>query len=345
MAITHKFDNAYTLTDYTKEINIIPNKWDLVGKLGLFSSESIGSNSFTFDKTYGTVQLAQDTPWAERSRFSGNSKSEMYTFLVPHFTIDDTLTVGDVWNRRKIGSADQRETRENVLMKKMEQINGSWDITMEYAMCQAVQGKKYAPNNATINTSVDWYAEFGKTQQVKKFDFETGKVEIKKAIQNVIAHIQDNWKAGGVLEQVIFICTPNFFNGLIQHPEVEQAYQYYSSVQEPLRNGLRTGMYRTFEFQDVVFIEYRGKTPAGEAMFPETTYGQAWAVPLGSNAFNVVYAPAYRFDELGSTGANRYMWTYEDRASSQIEIMTESNFLTMNTRPELVVLCDGSKIA
>lgn len=344
MAITHKFDNAYTITDYTTEMNIIPNKWDMIGKSGLFVPESVATNTFTFDKTYGTVELAQDTPWAERSRFSGNRKSEMHSFTIPHFTLDDTVTVGDVWNKRKIGTADQQETKENVLMQKMEQLNGSWDITLEYAMCQAIQGNKYAPNNATIDSSVSWYTEFGQTQEVRKFDLIGGSISIKDSVNKVVQYIQDSWKAGGVLEEVTFYCTPKFFQNLIEAPEVEMAYQYYASTQEPLRKSLREGMHRRFEWQDVTFIEYRGKTPKGEEMFPETVGagGQAWAVPSGSNGFHIKYAPAYRLDELGTAGASRYMWTHENRSSSQIEVWTESNFLTMNSRPELVVLCEGA---
>jgi len=340
MSITHKFDNAYTLTDYTAEMNIIPNKWGLISQSGLFTTESVGSNTITFDKSYGTVALLEDTPWAERSQFSGNKKTEMYSFSIPHFTLDDTVTVGDVWQKRKIGTPDQQETKDNVLMGKMEMLNGSYDITQEYAKCQAIQGNKFAPNG-TIDTGTTWYGEFGKTQQNKNFDF-AGASDQRENIQEVVAHIQDQWKAGGVLENITFYCTPNFFSALISNAQVEAAYTYYSSTQEPLRNSLRNGMYRIFEWQDVTFIEYRGKLPDGTAMFPEVTGGQAWAVPSGGNGFVEYYAPAYRFDELGSTGSERYMWTYEDRASSQIEVMSESNFLTMNKRPELVVLCTNT---
>jgi len=353
MAITRKFDSAYELTDYTEEMNIIPNKWNLIGSSGLFTSESVSTNTFTFDKSYSTVALVEDTPWAERSRFDGNRKSEMYSFTIPHFTLDTTVTVGDIWNKRKIGTADQEETRDNVLMKKMIDMNGSWDITMEYAMCQAIQGNKYAPNNATIDTGVTWYDEFGKTQEVFNFDFDNTVVDQRENIQKIVAYIQDSFKQGGILEDIVFYCTPNFFAALVGNAQIMEAYTYYSSTQEPLRNDLRRGLYRQFEWQGVTFIEYRGSLPDGTRMFPEgdgnsvaeQELGQAWAVPRGTNQFSTYYAPAYRFDTLGTNGANRYMWSYEDRASSQIEVLTESNFLTMNSRPELVVLCYGGVAA
>jgi hypothetical protein len=349
MAITRSFDNAYTITDYTEEMNMIPNKWNLIGESGLFSSESVATNTFTFDKTYSTVQLAKDTPWTERSRFSGNEKSEMYSFTIPHFTLDDSVTVGDVWNKRMIGTADQQETRDKVLMKKMAHINGSWDITLEYAMCEAIRGNKYAPNNATINTARTWYDEFNKEQQVLNFDFDNIQVDQRENVQAVVRYIQDAFKQGGILEDIVFYCTPKFFAALVGNAQVMDAYTYYESQQSPQRQSLRKGMYREFVWQNVTFIEYRGKLPDGLEMMPEgdasvepeQALGQAWAVPRGSNAFTTFYAPAYRFDTLGQGGASRYMWTYEDRASSQMELMTESNFLTMNSRPELVIRCQG----
>lgn len=338
MAITHKFNQGFEITDYTKELMLIPNMWGLMGSQGLFRQENVGTNTVTFDKSYQTAQAVVDKPYGERTSFSGNGKTQLYTFAIPSFPLDDIVTVGDVWNQRKIGTADQRETVDAVLAKKIAQIRRSHALTREYARCKAIQGEKYAPN-ATISTS-SWYTEFGASQKDVFFDFTNTAVDQRAKVQEVVAHIQDNFKGAGVLENIVFYCTPKFFAALISNPQIEAAYTYYSSTQEPLRNDLRFGLYRQFVWQGVTFIEYRGALPDGTAMLPESSNGTAWAVPKGADTLVEYNAPAYRLDAIGSSGTSEaYLWTYEDNHSTNIQIQSEQNFLVMNQRPELVVKC------
>ncbi|MCP4392701.1 MAG: hypothetical protein GY804_00245 [Alphaproteobacteria bacterium] len=340
MAITHSFENAYTIVDYTEELMLVPNMWNLVEQEGIFSSEGVGTNVVVFDKTETTAQVVVDKPYGERSTFGGNEQTGLYSYAIPTFPLDDDITVGDVYGLRKVGTADMRESVENVVAKKVTQIRRSHAITSEYARCQAIQGLVYAPNG-TIPTT-NWYTEFGQTQTTVNFDFANTAIDQRANVQTVVAHIQDSFHSGGVLEEIIFFCTPNWFAALISNAQIEAAYTYYSSTQEPLRNDLRFGMYRRFTWQGVTFIEYRGAKPDGTPYFPEVTGGQAWALPRGSDSFMTYYAPAYRFDAIGSDGAESYMWTYEDQRQSVIEIQSESNFLCMSKRPELVVLCTNT---
>ncbi len=338
--ITHSFENAYTIVDYTEELMLVPNMWNLIEQEGIFSSEGVGTNVVVFDKTETTAQLVQDKPYGERSTFGGNENTGLYSYAIPTFPLDDDITVGDVYGLRKVGTADMRESVENVVAKKVTQIRRSHAITAEYARCQCIQGLVYAPNG-TISTT-NWYTEFGQTQTSVNFAFADTAVDQRANVQTVVAHIQDSFHQGGVLEEIIFFCTPNFFSALISNAQIEAAYTYYSSTQEPLRNDLRFGMYRRFTWQGVTFIEYRGATPDGTAFFPEVTGGQAWALPRGSDSFMTYFAPAYRFDDIGNDGSESYMWTYEDQRQSVIEVQSESNFLAMSKRPELVVLCTNT---
>ena len=345
MAITHSFDNAFTITDYTEELMLIPNMWNLVEREGIFKSSGVGTNVAAFDKTEQTAQLIGDKPYGERSTFGGNEQSALFSYAIPTFPIDDFVTVGDVYGLRRIGTADQREIVDDVVFRKATQLRRSHALTAEYARCQAIQGIVYAPNSTVVATN--WYTEFGQTQTVVNFNFTDTGLDQRDNVQQVVAHIQDSFRGAGVLEQVVFFCTPGFFSALISNAQIEAAYTYYSSTQEPLRTGLRgTGsdaVYRRFVWQDVLFIEYRGQIDNADGtstpMFPEGTGGQAWAVPRGSDAFHTYYAPAYRLDEIGSQGAESYMWTWDDPKESKITIQSESNFLSVSKRPELVVKC------
>lgn len=349
MAITHSFENAYTIVDYTEELMLVPNMWNLIEQEGIFTSEGVATNVVVFDKTQTTAALVKDKPYGERSTFGGNEQTALFSYPIPTFPLDDDITVGDVYGLRRVGTADMRESVENVVAKKVTQIRRSHALTSEFARCQAIQGLIYAPNGTVPgNGVVDfWYTTFGQTKTIVDFEFSNTAIDQRANVQKVVAHIQDSFLSGGVLEEIIFFCTPNFFSALIANAQIEAAYTFYSSTQEPLRESLRFGLYRRFTWQGVTFIEYRGALPqeggaAAVPFFPEVAGGQAWALPTGSDSFMTYYAPAYRFDEIGADGAESYMWTYEDNRQSVIEVQSESNFLAIPKRPELVVLCTNT---
>jgi len=296
MAITHKFNSGFEITDYTKELMLVPNMWSLMGDQGLFRQENVGTNTVTFDKSYQTAQAVVDKPYGERTSFSGNGKSQLYTFAIPSFPLDDIVTVGDVWNQRRIGTADQRATVDQAVGKKIMQIRRSHALTREYARCKAIQGEKYAPN-ATISTS-SWYTEFGVAQKTVAFDFTNTAVDQHEKVQEVVAHIQDNFKGSGILEEIVFYCTPKFFAAMRSNEQIEAAFTYWETTQNPLQSGLRDGLMRKFRWSNVTFIEYRGALPDGTAMLPESTYGTAWAVAKGADTLVEYNAPAYRLMQL-----------------------------------------------
>jgi hypothetical protein len=155
-------------------------------------------------------------------------------------------------------------------------------------------------------------------------------------MEEVIAHVQDNAGMGGSASGVMALCSPEFFSKLIAHESIKAAYQFYASTQEPLRQrmGGPTTMYREFFHGGVKFVEYRGSyngqrlIPAGDAVF----------VPTGINdLFVTYYGPANKFEFTNTVGEEVYAFEYTDPKGEKIEIETETNFINMLTRPQLVV--------
>ena len=330
MATTHSFNRPYEMVDYTDECLLIPNQWGLLNTLGLFSQEGVAQNTVTFDKTARTLGLLEDTVRGERVRWNKGETSQLHSFYIPHFTLDDRILPEDIQDKRKVGSTDA-ESLDNVRMKKLERIRKSHAATLEYARALALRGLAYAPNNTV---SYNWYTELGVTQKSVAFDLLNHATEVIEKGEEVIAHIQDNAQNGAVISDIVGIASPEFFAKLIKQANVKDAYTYYASSQEPRRERLGTGLNRTFEYGGITYIEYRGSFN-GQRLVPAD---ECYFIPRGmAEEFVTTFGPAHHIDYVNTVGREAYVFEYADTKGRGYDIESETNFLIVMRRPELIV--------
>lgn len=332
MTSVRSFQSEFEIVDYTEELVMIPNQWGLVNSLGLFENVPVAQHSITVESTEGTLALISDKVRGERNTVNKSDTRSLRSFPIPHFPLDDYISPNDVQGKRAYGSADASETEAAVIMRKMDRIRKNWAATVEAARCQAITaGTVYAPNGTVVT---NYYTDFGITQKVVSFDL-VASTDVIPSGEEVIAHIQDNILSGESVDRIIGLCSPTFFAALIANASVKDAYKYYTSVSEPLRNRLSVGLgQRTFEFGGITYIEYRGAFN-GTALIPA---GDAYFIPTGTaDTFMTYFSPANKFEHVNTLGEEQYMWTYRGPKDDKIEVQTESNFMNLIRRPQAVV--------
>lgn len=325
------FLKPYELTDLTSDLLLIPNKWGLVNSLGIFNTEGVTQHSITVEKVDQTLALIKDSVRGSRQAVNSDDTRQIHAFPIPHFPLDDYITPNDLQGKRRYGG-DGAETLDLVRARKLERIRTNHAVTLEAARCQAiVSGTVYAPNGTV---SVDWYTSFGITRKEVDFVLGTGTTDVIAKGEEVIAHIQDNVLNGGVINEIIVLCSPTFFSKLIAQAGVKEAYKYYTSTQEPLRRRQGSGLYREFSHGGLRYIEYRGSYN-GSALIPAN---QAYALPTGdSELFMTYFSPAHNFDFVNTIGEEAYVFEYFDEKAQKVELQSESNFVNMLRRPQVVV--------
>jgi len=326
------FEKPFELVDYTQELLLVPNKWGLINELGIFSNESVAQHSVTVESSQGTLGLVTDQVRGARNTVNSDDTRALRSFPIPHFPLDDAIKPEDVQGKRAYGNADAAETEAAVTARKLERIRSNHAITLEAARAYALTtGAIYAPNGTV---SGNFFTDFGVTQKSIDFVLGTTTTDLLAKSEEGIAHIQDNILTGEVVNQVIVLCSPTFFAKLIAHATVKEAYKYYTSTQEPLRNRLGSGLYRRFEHGGVTYIEYRGSFN-GTALIPA---GEGVMLPTGTaDMFKTYFSPANRFSHVNTLGEEAYAFTYRDPKDVEIQIQTESNFLNLIRRPAAVV--------
>ena len=334
MTTTRSFTNGFQLTDLTNSILLIPNTWGLINELGIFSNESIAQNTVTVESTTGTLGLITDRVRGDRNNVSRDDPRVLRSLPVPFFPLDDSVKPQDIQGVRAYGTSEAEETEANVIARKLERIRRNHAVTLEYARAQAItQGTIYAPNGTV---SGNYYTEFGVTRKELDWTLGTATTNLIGKIEEGIAHIQDNILSGEVISNIIVLASPEFFSKLIDHASVKEAYKYYSSTQDPLRQRLGSGIYRSFQTGGVTVLEYRGSYN-GQRLIPA---GEAYMLPQGTtDVFKTYFSPANRFSHLNSLGEEVYVWTFRDQYDSEITIQSESSFLNLIRKPQCVVKC------
>lgn len=335
MSIIRSYGNAFEIVDQTENLLIIPNTWGLINDLGIFNSEGVSQHTITLEKITQSLADIKDMPRGTRSQVNKDYAREIRAFAVPHFNLDDAIMPQDIQGKRAYGSNDV-EVLDQVRMRKLERIRKSYAMLLETARAKLITaGTAYAPNSTV---SIDFYSEFGITRDETDFVFGTSTTDIRGKIETVIANIQDKGLAGDAGGGIIALCSPVFFNKLINHATVTTAYQYYTSTQEPLRMRLEAAglgpKFRDFYHAGIRFIEYRGTGVDGTALIPS---GDAYAFPTDlSEVFETYYSPAGKMDLVNTIGQEVYAFEYVDPKGTMIEMESESNFLNVLRRPAVV---------
>jgi hypothetical protein len=334
MAITRDFQNQFAVTDYTQELLLISNQWGLINELGIFREEGVSQHSVTVESRNGTLGLIGDKVRGERNNANKDITRTLRSFAVPHFPLVDAVKPEDIQGKRAYGSADAAETEANVIARKLERIRMNHAVTLEAARAHAITtGTIYAPNGTVAG---NFYSDMGVTRKEIDFVFGTTTTDLIAKTEEGVSSIQDNIQSGEVVNNVVALCSPQFFAKLISHATVKDAYRYYASTQEPLRERLGSGLYRRFVYNGVEYIEYRGSYN-GQALIPA---GEAYMLPTGtSDTFVSYFSPANKFSHVNTLGEQAYVFTFRDPKDSEIVIESESNFLNLVRRPQAVIRC------
>lgn len=337
-AATRAFNgNNYEYTDLAAPLMIIPNIWGLGNQLGIFGKDTTSQESITLEEITQGFGIVTDIHRGARHQVSMDHTRKMLAFAVPHFTLDDAITPRDIQGKRAFG-VDELETLAKVRARKLETIRQSWAATHEKALWHTITtGTAYAPNNSV---SYDWYDVFGATRAVVNFELNVPTSDIIAKTEQVFVDIQDKALDGSVRGEIFAVASPEFFAALIAHPTMKTFYTYQQN-QKPnilvdrLRANGYDARYREFTVGNITYIEYRGVGPDGVRYIPA---GECYFMPtdMGDN-FVQYFAPADHFDFVNTEGQELYAFEYGDGRGQMIELQTESNFLHVMRRPQLVV--------
>ncbi|MAZ92127.1 MAG: hypothetical protein CMF76_09220 [Maricaulis sp.] len=347
------FDFLYDSTALTTQINRVPNMFGLIGGLGLFEDEPIGSTTVEIRENEEGVVVLNSTERSGGAQDRDDRKrGKTRTFTTAHFEKPGVIRPADVQDRlRVLGREKVAESVDQVLAEKLARLARDHYQTIEWLRLGALKGKILDGDGTTV--LLDLHAFFGKEQETVYFDLTNEDADVLAQCEAVGDHIGQNLN-GEMMSGVTGIVSTRFFNRFVQHPKVEKYYLQHQaalSLNKPERDMRGGNWGRKFDFNgQVELIEYKGKAPLKTGAVDCVTAGDAHFFPTGTmDTFRTAYSPPDTMSEVNippdlesdaDFGGFFQLFASAEvlKHNKGVELYTESNPTPYVKRPELLVL-------
>ncbi|MBX7228431.1 MAG: major capsid protein [Burkholderiaceae bacterium] len=320
------FKDGYSLTQLSQAINVLPNMYGRINELGLFTFRAQSTNTVTVEMNNGVLSLVQTTPWGGPAPKSKSGKRAVRSFSVPHTPLEDTVMAADVIGVRAFGTENTLETVAIKVNEKLQSMKNKIDQTMEWRKMSALKGVVLDADNSVIE---DYFAAFGVVKKTVNFVLGNANTDVRAKCMEVVRHIEDNLKGESMLRAHVLV-SQEFFDALVSHSKVKEAYANYSEAAQRIGGDMRKG----FSFGGLTFEEYRGVVDGKR--FIEA--GDGHAFPIGtSETFSNFGAPADFVETVNTLALPYYARQQNKDFNRGIDLHVQANQLPLVNRPATIV--------
>lgn len=325
-------NSAFSLTSLTDAINKVPFVPGRLGQLGIFDESGVSTTSVMIEEREGSLSLIETSPRGAPATQNLHNKRKARSLVVPHIALEDTVLADEVQNVRAFGTENALEGVQNVVNLRLAEMARKHDATLEHLRIGAIKGQVLDADGTSV--LYDLFGEFGVTQHTEiDFDLDNAtpaKGAVRKKCHDVVRKVEDELGAAPYTYVHAF-CSATFFDDLVSHPEVEEAYRRYQESA-----FLRAGLVRkSFEYAGITFEEYRGKVGSVDFIAD----GKAHFFPVGvPGLFRQYNAPADFVETANTIGLPRYAKQAVDQEFGRwVKLHTQSNPLPICTRPKVLI--------
>lgn len=320
--------DAFTLASLTDAINRLPYKPGKIGQLGLFATEGVTTPHVYIEERDGVLQLIPISAPGTPGLVNKPQDRRVRDFKTVHLQLDDSVLAKEVQGIRAFGSQDASEGVAQVVTRKIQQMRDSHEVTLEWHRLGAVKGVVYDADGVSLIN--DLFADFGihRTNDMD-WDIHTAETNQKQNCVNAIRLIE-NALGMTPYDHIHALCGDAWFDMFIAHPLVEAAYARWLDGAWLRDNQLKTG----FTFAGIVFENYRGAI--GDTPFIATDEMRLFPVGV-PGLFKTFFSPADFIETVNTIGLPFYAKQELMDFDRGINITTESNPLSICTRPQVLI--------
>jgi len=327
--------NAFGMQSLTARLLDQPHKPMRIGALGIFQSEGVRTTDISIERQGNTLVLVQTTARnapAVQNVKDGRNLRKLSTVRV---AVEDTVTADEVQNVRAFGSESELDTLQAEIDRRTGRMNSSVDATEEYHRVGALKGTVLDADGSTL---FDLFTEFGVAAQTEvDFDLDNAAPAsgaLRRACTAQIRKVET--ELGGLpYSNVHAMCSPEFFDDLVAHPEYRATYLNWPEAAQ-LRTRAGGQQVRVVSFGGIEFEEYTG-TVGGTAY---VAANKAHIFPVGTpELFISRYAPAEYFETVNTVGLPRYAIMNPDGTDPRHKrtVRLQSQWIHLCTRPRVLI--------
>lgn len=328
--------DGYSLATLSEAINVLPNNYGRLREMNLFPGTGITTRTVIVELVNGVLNLLPSKSLGAPGTTGKTAKGKLINFTVPHIPHDDVVLPQEVQGFRAFGS-NQALTQDVLLARRLQEMRNRHAITLEHLRWGALKGIILDADGSTL---YNLYTEFGITQKAVDFVLGTAGTNVDVKCREVLRHIEENLK-GEMMTSVRALVSSGFFDKLITHANVKEAWKYFSATSgvNPLREDAR----RAFFYGGITFEEHVGKGTylADDGTTADRRFiaiGDGHAFPTGTNdTFKTYFAPGDFNETSNTTGLELYAKIEARKMGRGWDLHSQSNPLPLCHRPEVLV--------
>jgi hypothetical protein len=331
--------DAFSLVSLTNALRDIKPRPSRLGDLGLFQARSVATTTISIERIGDILKLVAPSPRGAPGETRDMPKRNIRAVNIPHFQRDWSVLADEVQNVRAFGTESTTETVMGKVMERIQAETADFDLTTEYSRIGAIQGRVLYKDSSQL----DLYTLFDVPEPAEAAWDLTAVSPVDGDLRRKAAETIRGMRAalGGVpFASVHAFCGDNFFDDLLQHPEVRDTYkgQSEAAILRDSYVGPNRGANPIFMFGGIVWENYGAVEATGDGALMGIHTDKVRFVPLGvDQLFQTYYAPADYTETVNTMGTRLYARQMEMRNGKGIEGEVQMNELHLCTRPNALL--------
>ncbi|WP_262027579.1 major capsid protein [Microvirga sp. Mcv34] len=283
----------------------IPYHPMMLGQMNLFNVQRRRTRQVAVKVTEGRVDLIPISPIGAAPKQLEKKPGKMRIFEAHRLAEGSTIYAEEVQGIINIGDETVRlASMQEEVVARGQRIRDDMELTHEHMRLGAVFGKVMDADGTTVID--DWFENWGIEEPAPiDMGLDDPNTDLRAKHQTLIDTMRRNsrggWRPGA---RVHALAAPDYFDKLLGHPYTREAIKNSTRVLELLEQNPET-----VDIFGVVYHRYFG-SDTGELEVPA---GQARFFPVGTDAFEVNYAPAEFAPFVNQPGQDIYALTIPDR--------------------------------
>lgn len=346
MPVTRSYTNGNRLVDWTDDIVNVAPTFGYITNSNMFNMRPTAQTTIQYEVSDFETVLLNETSRRERdAQKLSPRESEIYALALPYFKVVDQIVPEDLQGWIRAGTEQTALALADLTQEKMDVFRAAYDMTIEYMALSAIKGQTITPSGRVL---ADIFAQRGITQKVITWDLDTPTFNVMTAIRELKDYLATNLRTGGVIRGIEVIVGSEFFDKLVNHPQVQGAYYAYRQPDRPIYlSGGETyqafGITSTFTYQDVTFLTYPAtfniKNPDGTIRVEKAIEAdEGYPLLRGvRDLYRGYYGPSNKLSGANRAGSPLYVYEWEAPRDEGYEFEMEFSHLYFGTQPQIQV--------
>ncbi len=326
-------DSIFGMIPLTQSMMLVPNTYGYLGPKNIFNFEGVPGDTVSVEMMNGIIQILESKPRGTSEPNQAKQEKRSGVILsIPHIPSEDQIRPNEIKNTRAFGSTNQLEQASTVMNRKLIKNHRNYEVTWEFLGWGALKGKIIDADGVT--ELADFYKAFDVDKKIINFELDNPDSNVSEKCRALTDHVEDNL-LGDAMTGVRCPCSPEFFDALIAHPNVEKFYLNHSASVKLTGVGSKD----VFTFENITFERYRGRGPLPSGEIKRfIDMGKGHAYPEGTfETFKGAWGSGEFMDTVNSDGVPIYVRQELLKFNKGIDLYFESNPLPYCSRPGVLV--------